>query len=301
MKQKIMMMLLCGAMMAPAAGYAQEGDAQNNEAIEQKSNAVEQLLVYDNPTIYVYPGEIRYEPKTTGQKVTNAVVAAVTNADIMIEDEGMVAPAMEALTTAASGALRLQMVMDKPTPEQLEKRPYVEFSAVITGCNYTNRIRKYATEKLVTVTAFIYLKDMKTSEIVASAKVSGEAWAGDFTTIQKCQDYAIHDLIASARARMNDWYPLRGHMLEKGFEKGKKQKLKEIYIDLGSHHGLGRGYTVSVYTVKRIAGRIARRYIGRGTVAEVLGDDISSVTLKRGADLIKQAYENGAEIAVSAY
>lgn len=273
--------------------------AQDNDMSTTEPSPLEQLLVYENPRIYVTIGDITYTPKSAANQVVNGVVSALVSKDIPIEDESMVPMVKEAITSAVSRTLRMVPLEGAPTEEQLENSPCLKLTATITGCNVTQRLREKYMDKRILVNAYIYITNMKTGEVVGSQQVTGDAWESSFNTIEEAKRDAVHNFYVNLINRFNSWYPLRGHMLEKGFEKGKKQKLKEIYIDLGSNHNLGTGYDCNIYTVRRIAGRVARKYIGRGKVVEVLGEDISTVKLSRGADLIKQAFDNGAEIAVS--
>ena len=287
--------------MALSMSATMTAQTDNTQTEERQPKALEQMLVYENPKIYTTIGDIKYVPKDKGQQTRNAIVSALASDDLPIEDETMVSLASNAMETGVTKALRFAVLAGAPTDDQRESNSLVNFTATITGCNTTHRLHDGISDTRILLTGYIYLTDVSTGEIVASSQVAGESWAGWFTSIEEAKNDAAHNLMVDVINTLNNWYPLRGHMLEKGFQKGKKQKLKEIFIDLGSDHGLGNNYDVNVYTVRRIAGRIARRYLGRGKIQEVMGGDISSVTLKKGADLIKQAFDNGDEIAISVY
>lgn len=260
---------------------------------------LEQMIVYENPSIYVTLGDIVYEPKTAVDQVKSTVLSAITSSEVSLEMESMVPMVVEALQVGVRNPFRIRLLEGEPTEAQIEKGAYV-FSATITGCNSTNALRDdKILDRRINVTAFVRLTNVKTGEIAASAQIGGWSWSSYYTTETEAEKAAVHNLKWDLINRINGWFPLRGHMLDKGFEKGRKQKLKEIYIDLGTDQGLAANYDVNVYTVRRIAGRIARKYIGRGKVQEVMGNDISLVKLSRGADLIKQAFDNGVEIAIS--
>lgn len=293
--------------MSACVMMAQTENSQNASS-ESAAASVEQLLVYENPKIYITAGEIKYLPKKAIDKAQNTVVDVAASivggraVSIPVEDEGMVPAAIEAIQSALARPLRFSYIPDGFTQQHLDSHVCLVLSATITGCNSTVRVHDTYNDKFVLVTAFINLTDQKTGEVVANKQVSGWVWAGTFSTFDAAKNAAIQNLYVDVVNSLNRWYPLRGHMLEKGFQKGKKQKLKEIYIDLGNVNGLGTGYTCDIYTVRRIAGRIARKYIGGGKVVEVLGDDISTVQLNnKGSDYIKEAFDNGAEIAVSVY
>lgn len=259
----------------------------------------EQMLVYENPMIPVYVGEFTYEPLTKGQKTAN-VITGLLNSEVSVEDESMVSGAMEALAGSLRDVNRFQIFTGEPSAENLEKG-CLEISGKVIFCNVTERLNDKVKDKEARIVAYITLTNPKTKQVVMNKQVVGAAWLSVFHTMAALRDAALNNLWVDAASAMRRAYPLRGHMLEKGFEKGKKQKLKEFYIDLGSQNRLFNNSAVDVYTVKRIAGRIARQYIGSGRVLEVQGDDISICKVTRNADLIKNAWDNGAEIAVAVY
>lgn len=259
----------------------------------------EQLLVYENPMIPVYLGEFTYEPLTKGQKTAN-VITGLLNDEVSVEDESMVAGAKEALAGCLKDVNRFQIFTGEPSAENLEKG-CLQMTGKVIFCNVTERLNDKVMDKEARIVAYITLINPKTKQVVMNKQVVGAAWLSVFHTMAALRDAAMNNLWVDAARSLRRGYPLRGHMLEKGFEKGKKQKLKEFYIDLGSQNRLFTNSTVDVYTVKRVAGRIARQYIGSGKVLEVQGDDISICKVTRNADLIKNAWDRGAEIAVSVY
>lgn len=259
----------------------------------------EQMLVYENPMIPVYVGDFTYEPLTKGQKTANAITGLLNN-EVSVEDESMVAGAMEALVGCLRDVNRFQIFSGEPSAENLENG-CLQMTGKIIFCNVTERLNDKVMDKEARIVAYITLTNPKTKQVVVNKQVVGAAWLSVFHTMAALRDAALNNLWMDAASSLRRAYPLRGHMLEKGFEKGKKQKLKQFYIDLGSQNRLFINSNVDVYTVKRIAGRIARQYIGSGKVLDVQGDDISICNVTRNADLIKNAWDNGAEIAVSVY
>ena len=78
----------------------------------------------------------------------------------------------------------------------------------------------------------------------------------------------------------------------------KKDKQKEVYIDLGSKEGAYEGLHMGVYTVKTIAGKEAKKQIGRLKIMEVLGDDISLCKVQSGGKDIKAALDAGETLVI---
>lgn len=260
----------------------------------------EQMLVYENPQIPVYIGEISYHPMTKGQQVSSLLTGLLASSEISLEDASMVEGAKEALAGCLKDVNRF-VVMAGDIPESADKEKCLVFSAKIIFCNFTEKLNRSVFDKEARIVAYITLTNPATNRVYFNSQVSGVSWLSVFNTLAECREYTQNNLWVDAASAMRRAYPLRGHMLEKGFEKGKKQKLKEFYIDLGSDDRIFTHSTVNVYTVKRIAGRIARQLIGTGTVGEVQGNDISLCWVKKNGEQIKQAFDRGAEIAVQVF
>ncbi len=273
--------------------------AQDTVSISEQS-AQEQMLVYENPKIPVYIGEITYQPLTKGQKTVGFLTGLVNN-EISIEDETMVEGAKEALAGCLRDVNRFVVKTGAVSPEDKASGNCLVFSAKIVFCNFTEKLNNNIMDKEARIVAYITLTDPSDNHVVYNKQVTGYTWLSIFNSIATCREYAQNNLWVDAASAMRRAYPLRGHMLEKGFMKGKKQKLKEFYIDLGSDNRLFLNSHVDVFIVKRIAGRIARQQIGSGTVIDVEGTDISVCKINKSGELIKQAFDRGAEIAVQAY
>lgn len=261
-------------------------------------SAHEQLLVYENPKIPVYIGDITYEPLTTGQKVSN-VLTGLLSSELSIEDEPMVEGAKEALRGCLRDVNRFVVKTGEVTPD--DRGQALIFSAKIIFCNFTEKLNNNIPDQEARILAYITLTSAADHTVVFNQQVTGYTWLSIFHTMAKTREYTQNNLWVDAAAAMRRAYPLRGHMLEKGFLKGKKQKLQEFYIDLGSDHRIFTGSDVDVYIVRRIAGRIARQHIGSAKVVDVQGQDISLCKVRKNGEQIKQAFDRGAEIAVQVY
>ena len=87
----------------------------------------------------------------------------------------------------------------------------------------------------------------------------------------------------------NRFFPLNAFIIERGNE--KKDKQQEVYIDLGGQHGAYSGMHLTVYSVKTIAGRYARKELGKLKIKDVMGDDISLCKVTSGGKNIKAALD----------
>ena len=291
---KKILFLLMACLFLPA--MAQEATLDTTSVAVP--SAQEQMLVYENPKIPVYVGEITYNPLTKGQKVST-VITGLINSEISYEDELMVDGAKEALSGCLRDVNRFVIKSGEVTPEDKDKA--LIFSAKIVFCNFTEKLNNHIPDQEARIVAYITLTSASNNTVVYNRQVTGYTWLSVFHTMAATREYTQNNLWVDAAAAMRRAYPLRGHMLEKGFMKGKKQKLQEFYIDLGSDNRIFTGSYVDVYTVRRIAGRIARHYIGSGSVVEVQGEDISLCKVKKKGEQIKEAFDRGAEIAVQVY
>ena len=119
----------------------------------------------------------------------------------------------------------------------------------------------------------------------------------------KSEDKAINEaliLLSSRVARhYNKLYPLNASIIEAGL--AKKDKQKEVYIDIGSTNSARVDMRFTVYSVKTIGGRYAKRELGVIKIVEVMGDDISLCKVKSGGKNIKAALEEGETVVVMSY
>ena len=117
----------------------------------------------------------------------------------------------------------------------------------------------------------------------------------------KSVDAAINEalkVLANRIARYhNELYPLNASIVESG--NVKKDKQKEVYIDLGAAEGAVNDMELTVYSVKMIAGRYAQKELGRIKIIEVMGDEISLCKVQKGGKEIKEALEQGLDVVVA--
>lgn len=111
---------------------------------------------------------------------------------------------------------------------------------------------------------------------------------------------AVTNALERLTTRVADYYnhlfPLHASIIEKG--ESKKDKQKDVYIDLGAADGVYKGQQFDVLTVATIAGREARTLIGRLKIEEIEGDDISLCKVTKGSDKIKTALDEGQTLLI---
>lgn len=147
------------------------------------------------------------------------------------------------------------------------------------------------------VETMLTLKDAKTGEVVANPTFSG---SGMGSSSYSDSDKAIRDAIGRLSSRITEWLnkyrPLEANIIEGST--AKKNKQKEVYIDLGSSEGAFVGLHMGVFIVKTIAGREAKSQIGKLKIEAVEGDDISRCKVQSGGKDIKAAIDAGEQLLV---
>jgi hypothetical protein len=145
--------------------------------------------------------------------------------------------------------------------------------------------------------AMITLKDAKTGEVVSNRTFSG---TGMGSSSYSDSDKAVRDAIGRLSSRITEWLnkyrPLEANIIEGSA--AKKDKQKEVYIDLGSGEGAYAGLHMGVFTVKTIAGREAKSQIGKLKIEAVQGYDISRCKVQSGGKDIKAALDAGEQLKV---
>jgi hypothetical protein len=145
--------------------------------------------------------------------------------------------------------------------------------------------------------AMLSLKDAKTGEVVTNTAFKGQ---GTTTSSFSDSDKAIRDALDKLTKRitvwLNNYRPLQANIIEGST--AKKDKQKEVYIDLGSNEGACAGLQMGVYVIKNIAGREAKSQIGKLKIEAVEGDDISLCKVQSGGKDIKAALDAEQQLRV---
>ena len=147
------------------------------------------------------------------------------------------------------------------------------------------------------VQATLTLRDAKTKEVLANPKVNGKGLSNSSTSTS---DKAIKEAIGGLSRQITNWLnkyrPLHANIIEAGAV--KKDKQKQVYIDLGSSEGAYEGLHMGVYQVKTIRGKEARIEVGKLKIDDVEGDEISRCKVQSGAKEIKSLLEAGESLVV---
>ena len=97
---------------------------------------------------------------------------------------------------------------------------------------------------------------------------------------------------------VNEYFKLKGVVVEMNEASKKGDQAKSCYISLGSDHGIVKGQLLDVFEVKAIAGREALSEIGSLRVSEVVAGDLALAVVTKGGKEIMAAFKKGSELRV---
>lgn len=261
-----------------------------------------------NFIINLYTGDITYTPRTADPKTSSKVLDAIASvvAGEYTEDHDGYADAVRAeILKGFSKTYRLR-VLDKQFDQNVDNPKFaLLLDGVIASVTTTTKVSveerkdkngkktKYSTTTYQAAVHFtLNLKNIETKEIVNSHSftVASSEYSTWFSTKQSALDKAMAAVSKVVYNYYDELYPLTAHILELGLAKHDKQK--ELYIDLGSKHGVYEGLTFGVYKIKMVAGREGRTFLGRIKIKKVEGADISFCKVVSGGKDIKKCLDD---------
>lgn len=248
--------------------------------------------------------ELDYMMKEGPKSELGTVVGAVLDvlADQTTSEEPGYSDALRASVIMALSNVRRFTVTDG-----LQVAPNDETNIIVDGTiNYISITRelKMSSNKRDRVPQFyaqigltLNVKDAVTGTVINSqvfeVNKSGWSWVNS-------NDTAIKKALESLRKKIGKYYdtayPYTAHILERGVE--KKDKQKELYIDLGAIHGLQEGTHFDVYIIGSIGGKETRKQIGRLKVKSIEGDEVSLCKVSSGGKDIKAAIDAGQNLLI---
>ena len=249
-------------------------------------------------------GELSYMIKEQPKSELGTVVGAVLDvlAERTTEEQPGYVDAVRANVMTALSNVRRFIVSDG-----LQVAPNEATNLIIDGTvNYISTTRELRTrsdkkEKIPEFYAQIALtlnvKDVASGNVINSQvfEVNKSSWSWFKST-----DSAIKDALEGLRKKVvkhyNSLFPYSAQILERGTE--KKDKQKELYIDLGASHGLQEGTHLTVYVIGSIGGKETRKQIGRLKVNAVEGDEVSRCKVVSGGKDIKAALDAGQQLLI---
>lgn len=183
----------------------------------------------------------------------------------------------------------------------------IEFSGDITNIGTTTetRVREYKDSKgkikketIVRYEAIVAISITMTwlpDGVTKTQSFTGYGYS-DFSlsTAEKALKMAIDELGYKVTKFYNTSFPISANIVERGAE--KKDKQKELFIDVGDMNEITRDMHFNVYIIGEVAGRETRKQVGRLVVNEVLGDDITLCKVQSGGKDIKAALDEGKRV-----
>ena len=253
--------------------------------------------------------ELQYtkkESKPTAGEVIGEVLSAIVTGETTQEMDKYVDAVQAAVVKGISQARRIKAIDGQLTPEEKEQPNTWYVDGTIASISATSKVETWEDKDkkkhsrtvykgLVGLT--LHFKDAHTDEILFSPSFNVNA--SDLSWVESAAgavNNAINSLPGRIARYLNEKLPLSANIIEGA--RDKKDKQKEVYIDLGAAEGGFKGLHFDVFTVKTVAGREAKKKIGRLKVTEVEGDDISLCKVQSGGRDIKSAIDAGEQLLI---
>lgn len=288
MKNKLTRLLttLCLTMPLCVASAATIGEPDESENMVQNVSVTE--LDYT----------LKEGPKSELGTVVGAVLDVL--ADQVKEEQPGYVDAVRATVIGALSQVRRFTVTDG-----LQVTPSEQTNLIVDGTiNYISTTRELKMQNKKEVPQFyaqicvtLNLKDAGSGNVLNTQmfEINRTSWSWFKST-----DSAIKNALEGLHKRLVKYYdtafPYSAHILERGTE--KKDKQKEIYIDLGAANGLQEGTHFDVYVLGSIGGKETRNKIGRLKVSAIEGDEVSRCKVTSGGRDIKDALDTGKKLLI---
>lgn len=274
--------------------------AQSNKNVFFKCATTD--LKYSEPTI---------NPEPKGQKtakVIGAILEGMAGQATNRENHPEFADAVRQTIAASVNETRRISVIDGYfTEDELNSgMPALVLDGTISSITTTRRFRtveddkgkkRNETEYMAGVVATINLKDVYSGEILKTININSSTYSTSwFATAEKALGHVMKNMRAQITRELDISFPLYANIIEGASE--KKDKQKEVYIDLGTTSGVNTGLYFAVCVVKTIAGKEAKKEIARLRITEIMGDEISLCKVTHGGKELKKALDEGLQLSV---
>ena len=287
---KKILMTLAAALCCSLTVSAQDAQANRNQVYNIMLNNVE----------YTHRDEKLSAGEAVGQILSGVLTGQTSVQASKYEDD-----VKNAIIKGLSGAHRFRYNDGLAQLKDVVQEGNIVVNAVITNIqaeSSTSSLKlkddvKTSTTYRGIVEAMLTLKDLKTGEVIANPSFGGKGTSfSSYSTSDKAIKEAIAHFATRITAWLNKYSPLQANII--GGTAAKKDKQKEVYIDLGSSEGAYEGLHMGVFQVKKIGGREAKSQIGKLKIEAVEGDDISRCKVQSGVKDIKAAIDAGEKLRV---
>ena len=287
---KKILMTIAAALCCSLTVSAQDAQANRNQVYNIMLNNVE----------YTHRDEKLSAGEAVGQILSGVLTGQTSVQASKYEDD-----VKNAIIKGLSGAHRFRYNDGLAQLKDVVQEGNIVVNAVITNIqaeSSTSSLKlkddvKTSTTYRGIVEAMLTLKDLKTGEVIANPSFGGKGTSfSSYSTSDKAIKEAIAHFATRITAWLNKYSPLQANIIEG--TAAKKDKQKEVYIDLGSSEGAYEGLHMGVFQVKKIGGREAKSQIGKLKIEAVEGDDISRCKVQSGGKDIKAAIDAGEKLRV---
>ncbi len=276
--------LICGTMMATA----------------------QQVKEGRNQTFNIAMGNVSYthhDEKLSANDAVGKVLTGVLTGKTSVEASNYETDVKSAIERGLSSAYRFRYKDQLLIEGDAAKEGSIVVDALITNIEARSDSRTWKDKDGKTkvdtwykgyVEVILTLKDAKTDDVISTPTVRGQG-SGNSSSSNAIKE-AISHLSGQITNWLNKYKPLKANIIEGTAV--KKDKQKEVYIDLGSSEGAFEGLHMGVYEVRTIEGREARSEIGKLKIEAGEGDDISRCKIQSGGKDIKKAIDAGTRLVV---
>lgn len=167
----------------------------------------------------------------------------------------------------------------------------------IDALSVTHQKSDDKTKAVATSIISLKLIDPNTGRIIKTEQLKFEE-----TNYDNSESKAMTELIAGIKTdskveRLVDiFFPIEAQLVD--VDKSKKDEATFVYINAGELHGVNKDLKFEVFTVKKVAGREARKKIGELNVEDIQGEDLSYCKVKKGGKEILAKFKEGEKLFV---
>ena len=261
-----------------------------------------------NQTYNITLGNVQYahhDEKMSAGEAIGKVLTGLATGQVSVQATKYEGDVKNAIIKGLSGAYRFRYNDGLQTGDLAEEGNIVS-DVIITNIQAKSNTQtwKDTKGKIQTSTyytgiaeAMLMLKDAKTGDVIINTSFKGKGTTvSSFSTTDQAIRDALEKLSKRITVWLNQYKPLQANIIEGSA--AKKEKQKEVYIDLGSNEGAFAGLHMAVFMVKRVGGHEARTQIGKLKIEAVEGDDISRCKIQNGGKDIKSAIDAGQKLLV---
>lgn len=284
----VMAMTMCATVQADDM-LSLQGNEERNPTYTISVNKVE----------YANPNE---EKATVGNVVGKALDLIVAGQNTQ-QLKGYEQQVRAAIVRGISGTYRMNVIDGSFTEaERMQPRAYY-VDAIINTLSTTRRVNYNEKTKISSVTYIgkigvnLQFKSAKDDQVLFTRAFSvSEYDLSWYDTAEGAIDQAFVTLSRKIVRDIDTAFPLRANIIEGNAE--KKDKQKEVYIDLGTNDGVYKGLHLAVIMEKKVGSKTAQKSIGKLKIISVDGPEVSLCKVQSGGREIKELLDKGETLIV---